>query len=560
LKIKTVSVRGYRTIKDEFSFDLGNMITLVGPNNVGKTNTLKAIQLFFTGYENSLKYDFETDMCKGERSLRTNIQITFGDFEENSDSDLIDIIKQIRSSLEISTGSDDEITLYLTFTPNSNAVYRVFPNAKRPKGSDGVAYSRLERRLFDYILGKISIHYIPSEKSVGDLYKTLVMPYLFKRMHKELSPSLQKLNGALKGASDEINAVLKGSGLGTFHTSFELPTEPEDFFRNVGFNLRDTNTTSVFQKGMGIQSAVLLSSFCWIARQENLDGKLPLWLVEEPESYLHPQLATQCLNLLQSLANDSQVITTTHSLGFVPQNPDQVLGVKLDDGWTKSSQYKTYHEATKQIRASLGVKFSDFYNFSEFNILVEGQTDRKYLNFVIDKIRENAEEAKRFPTILSSRLSVHDYGGVKGLEGFLRATFEFVRAERAAISLLDGDDAGDRARKDLQQFFGRKDILFQANADFVIVRDRFAVEGLLPDEWIKEISSSHAGWLEGYAEDAGGQILPFKVKDNSKDQYFNWFRNKAQSVPLDDWIERWRPVLAACELSLTRQGDKLYGI
>ena len=535
------------------------MVTLVGPNNTGKTNTLKAIQLFFTGYENDLKYVFEKDICKGEKSLRTNIQITFGDIDATSDADLIDIIQQIRIALAISSGSETEITLYLTFSQNSNPVYRVFPNAKRPKHSDGVAYSRLERRLFDYILAKLSIHYIPSEKSVGDLYRSLVMPYLFKRMHKELSPHLSVLNDALKGASDEINAVLTDGGLGGFQASFELPGEPEDLFRNVGFNLKDSNTTSVFQKGMGIQSAVLLSSFCWIARQEKADGKLSLWLLEEPESYLHPELATQCLSLLRALSGDSQVVVTTHSLGFVPQDPEKVLGVDLDSGWTKSSKFKTYHEATRQIRASLGVKFSDYYNFSEYNILVEGQTDRKYLDFVIKTIRGDEGEAKNFPTILSSGISVHDYGGVKGLEGFLRATFEFVRIERAAISLLDGDDAGDKARRDLQQFFGRKDVPFQANRDFVIVRDRFAIEGLMPDAWIKDVNQSHPGWLEGYAEDAAGQILPFKVKDSSKEQYFNWFKSKAQSSPLGEWFERWRPILTACEKSLAQQGKSLYG-
>ena len=76
LQIKSASVRGYRTIKDELGFDLDRMVTLVGPNNTGKTNTLKAIQLFFTGYDNDLNYLFDKDICKGEKSLRTNIQIT----------------------------------------------------------------------------------------------------------------------------------------------------------------------------------------------------------------------------------------------------------------------------------------------------------------------------------------------------------------------------------------------------------------------------------------------------------------------------------------------------
>ncbi|WP_416153112.1 AAA family ATPase [Thalassobaculum sp. OXR-137] len=50
MKISNISVRGYRTIKEELNFDLDQAITLVGPNNSGKTNTLKAIHYFSTGY------------------------------------------------------------------------------------------------------------------------------------------------------------------------------------------------------------------------------------------------------------------------------------------------------------------------------------------------------------------------------------------------------------------------------------------------------------------------------------------------------------------------------
>ncbi|MDM8348756.1 AAA family ATPase [Pseudomonas sp. sp1636] len=558
LKIKNISVRGYRTIKDELNFDLENMVTLVGPNNSGKTNTLRAIHLFFTGYENDLKYDFQSDICKGESSLRTNIQITIADINSAGDADLVEITSQVRAALEITAGSEEEITLYLTFSPNSNPVYRVFPNSKRPKGSDGVAYSRLERRLFDYVLGKFSIHYIPSEKSTSDLYRSLVMPYLFRKMHKVLDPHFTALNQALAGASNEINGFLKNGGLDGFKASFELPTEPDDFFRNLGFNLKDTNTTSVFQKGMGIQSAVLLASFCWIARQEKGDGKLSIWLLEEPESYLHPELASQCLSLLKSLSSESQVVLTTHSLGFVPQDPSKVLGVDLEHGWTKSSKFQTYHEATKKIRSSLGVKFSDYYNFSKYNVLVEGQTDRKYIEHVIDKLRASDSLAPQFPTLTSGDFSVHDYGGVKGLEGFLRATFEFVSTERASITLLDGDDAGDRARRDLQGFFGKKNVAFHSNVEFAIVRDRFAIEGLLPDDWIRQIHFDHPNWFEEYAEDAQEKILPFKIKDGNKEQFFNWFVGKLSSTNFDEWSDRWLPILKICEKSLTQQGEKLY--
>ncbi|WPZ32421.1 AAA family ATPase [Thalassobaculum sp. OXR-137] len=496
-------------------------------------------------------------MCKGERSLRTNIQVKIKIEEDLHDEELRGIVDQARTSLGAPTHSEDEITLYLTFSENSNPVYRIFPNLKRPKGADGASYSRLERRLFDYILSKLSIHYIPSEKSISDLYNNLVMPVLFERMHKVIAPHLEALNAALNEASDEINRFLKSSNLNNLDASFRLPNNPEDFFRKIEFNLKDNNTTSVFQKGMGIQSAVLLSSFCWIAQKEKNEGKLSLWLLEEPESYLHPELATQCIALLDVLSQYSQIIVTTHSLGFVPQDPTKAVGVTLEKGWTKTNRFKTYFEATSHIRQSLGVRFSDFYNFSKYNILVEGSTDRMYLDLVINSLKKHERFRKQYPILFSQNTYIHDFGGVKGIEGFLKATHEFIRKERASICILDGDDAGDSVRRSLQNYFSNKNIPFAPNVDFVVVRDRFAIEGLLPDKWVKEAAQAHPGWFDSYSEDAQGTIMPFKIKDGSKNSYLKFFSEKIMNSKPEEWTTYWKSVLDICEKSLSKQSREL---
>jgi ABC-type multidrug transport system ATPase subunit len=559
MRISSVSVRGYRTIKDEIAFDLDHAVTLVGPNNSGKTNTLKALHAFFTGYDNELGYDFETDICAGERSLRTNVQVTLSKIDPDADQEIFETIVDIHEALDVSSGGDDTITLYLTFSPNSNPSYRVFPNVKRPKGSDGVAYSRLERKLFDLVFANFSIHYIPSEKSITDLYRNLVLPFVFRRIHKVLEPHISEIKDALDASSDDINGTLDHAGLGDYKASFELPDHPDEIFRNMGFNLKDTNVTSVFSKGMGIQSAVLLASFCWIARQETEAGKSSLWLLEEPESYLHPELASQCLSLLKKLGQESQVIMTTHSLGFVPQNPLQSVGLELEDGWTRSTSFKTYHEATKKIRQSLGVRFSDYYNFSEYNILVEGQTDRQYFEHVLSFLKQVPELCQAYPILTSNKISIHDYGGVKGLEGFLRAAFEFVSRERPLVAVFDGDSAGEKARRDLNQFFGRKEVPFQANANYIIVRDRFQIEGLLPDVWLQEIYDEHPGWFDDFPKDAQGQILPFSVKDSRKEQFLGWFKGRSQESHFDEWASHWKGILDVLEESLSKQGSHLYG-
>lgn len=177
MRISSARIRGYRTLKDEIDLDLTGGLTLVGPNNAGKTNALKAIRLFFTGYENTLGYSRDIDLSKGQKA-QTNIALTFtGD--ESSDSEFYDSVKKLRELLGLPEASSGEVTIYLTFSNNSNPVYRVFPNSKRPTiGTFNAQYSRYERAFIDSVLDRFKVHYIPSDKGIPQLYNDLVLPFL----------------------------------------------------------------------------------------------------------------------------------------------------------------------------------------------------------------------------------------------------------------------------------------------------------------------------------------------------------------------------------------------
>ncbi|MGC3987776.1 MAG: hypothetical protein QM777_25340 [Pseudorhodoferax sp.] len=121
-----------------------------------------------------------------------------------------------------------------------------------------------------------------------------------------------------------------------------------------------------------------------------------------------------------------------------------------------------------------------------------------------------------YPLLTVRAAQFEDFGGVKHLSGFLRATYQFIKSERPCVSVFDGDDAGERERRDLQRFFGQKNIPFEANRQFVSVRSRFSIEGLFPDEWIKEIHEQNPSWFSAYAVDASGELEPFVIKDERK--------------------------------------------
>jgi hypothetical protein len=512
-------------------------------------------RLFFSGYENSFAYERSTDLSFGQSKLLTGVAVTFE--IEAEDRQVRQELSQILELLNIGSSGLEEVTIYLTFSSSSNPSYRVFPNSKRPKDASAKsAYSRLERQFVSNVLSMFSVHYIPSDKSTEQLYKSLVRPFLLQEAYGAVTPHLSLISGALDGVAESLDGSLKSAGLPNVSCSFEFSDNPAEFFKDVSFTLKDPSETSIFNKGMGIQSAALLAAFSWITKMEVQAGKSVLWLLEEPESYLHPELASQCDLLINELRRQSQVVCTTHSLAFVPQDPKLTVGVGLEDGWTAITTFKTYVEATRKIRDALGVRFSDFYNLDHFNVAVEGETDRYYLQALIDLLTRLGL-SDRFPILTSGDVSFLDHGGVNGLVGFLKATYEFIRRERTLVAVFDGDEAGTRGRRELAGYFGKKEIPFQSNQHFLIVRDRFAIEGLFPDEWVQALYKDSPNWFDDCEFDAAGTLLPFCIKDRNKKQFQDAMFRRLEDVTDEGELERWFVFLEALESALSKETSRL---
>jgi AAA15 family ATPase/GTPase len=136
-------IKNYRSIKTEVTVNLDGGLTIVGPNNSGKTNILKALQLFFSGPNGSL-YNTRRDLPFGSTNEQTSITIYFS-YDTNKDSIFLDTYTKMLSHLEGSKQLAQEIPLFLYFTSTGKAVYQFFSNDKiKPKlsGLDPVTQYR----------------------------------------------------------------------------------------------------------------------------------------------------------------------------------------------------------------------------------------------------------------------------------------------------------------------------------------------------------------------------------------------------------------------------------
>lgn len=553
MELRDIRIRNFRTVGQEQGLPLGRGMTLVGPNSSGKTNILRAIQILFTGFDNTFSYSRSHDLTFGEHRNRTSIVAAFTGDPDGADKEIFDLVDELHK-LQGTSRSSNEFGLTLYFTETDTPVYNVFPNVKRPTDkSKNAQYSRIHKQLTTLLIESFCIYYVPSAKSIPQLYEELLAPFLRRLAAKALQPHVESVLTDLGMVASRLNSQLHAAGLSNLSASFTFPGNSlERLFTNFDFVLEDPAKTPLYEKGMGIQATALLASFLWVTQEQKANGKSVIWLLEEPESYLHPQLSTSCLRILTELEKESLVVKTTHALNFVPQDPEKVRGVFINSSRTEISSFKTFAEATTRLREYLGIRFSDFYNLDAYNVLVEGPTDREVLKWLLTRA-----PAEKYAWPLLRKAQILDQGGVKHLTGFLRATFLFIRKERACVAMLDGDEAGTKERKELQHYFGNIHVPFASNLDFVVVRDRFAIEGLFPDSWIIDLHVEHENWFRSFSIDASGQLLPFDIHDNHKPQALSELRKRADGEADLNWATRFIGLCHALEDALDKQVKRL---
>lgn len=501
--------------------DLSKGLTLVGPNNSGKSNTLLGIHYFFTGPDNNHAYDHVYDLPFGQETVQTSLACTFiCDLNIGLDREIISSVKKMQTMLADSKQDlvTNSFTISVVFR-KSSPVYQIFPGIKQdPKRRD--EYLALQRFVIDSILTHFKCYRIPSDKSVEKAYFDFVIPLVKREIARAIKPYDKDIRESINSLSSSMNSTLAEAGISEVEVTLDYPKGAlENLISSLELQVDDTSKSSIYSKGMGLQSAVLFSSLEWVTKQQN-DHHI-IWLIEEPETYMHPALAHKACKLLDKLSKISTLVKTTHSLSFLPTEASTIYGVSFErkEKSTNLSTYKTLLDATSDIRGALGVRFSDYFNLSKINIFVEGQTDCHYLKAAIQSYEKHH---KRKLLIGSGDVSIISFGGCSELVGFLQANYEFISKEVVAISLFDGDDAGDKATAKLRGSLGKKGG-FYPDRDYTSLPDGKEIEGLFPDDWIWAVHNEHPNWIdqENFDYDAAKKIKKIKIQDEHKKSYMN---------------------------------------
>jgi putative ATP-dependent endonuclease of OLD family len=391
MKLVSFSVNNYRSITKAYRLPVRQSTVLLGPNNEGKSNILKAL---VTGLEvlTDLKlykirrgrvqaqrrdlggYSWERDYPISFQSKHPTGESVFNLEFELTSNEIDEFFDEVKSSLNGSL----PIQLSLGKADPSFKVVK--------KGPGGPALSKKDELIAQYISKRINITYIPSVRTY-DQAESIVSGIVDRELRtveqqgayqKALTEVAKIQAPILDEISKSITQTLRVFLPNVANVKVTIPEEARyrALRRSCEIIVDDGTATPLARKGDGVQSLAALS----LMRHSSESGALGRQLIlaiEEPESHLHPSAMHQLRTVLAEIAGKHQVIMTTHCPVFVDRTSIKSNIIVYQN---KAIPAKDVME----IRDILGVRASDNLQHAELILLVEGEEDKVALKALLD--------------------------------------------------------------------------------------------------------------------------------------------------------------------------------
>lgn len=344
--IKSVQIRKFRSLKSVTKkLEFSDLNIFVGQNDQGKSNLLRALNLFFNNETDlDTRFRFSEDYC----------------YHSNTGK-----------------GTRHEIRIDLVIEPPQ----RRFKHAKPLRWTkrwrqDG---SIIEERKYiesgnevpprdgvSQWLDKIRYRYIPAIKGqnyfsalMGELYDVLNEAHAdtLTTQGEEFINGIQKITkGITKDLSEQIG----------ISNTIQVPSDFKQLFSNLDFGVRiNDNTYHLKQRGDGIKIRHIPVILKYMSEQERSISRAgyvkpdTIWGFEEPENNLELRYAFELAKTFKQYSKDIQIFITTHSPAFYAL--DQTDGDNVntfyisqdDDNCTQVDIVS--HEKTDDLHENMGL-------------------------------------------------------------------------------------------------------------------------------------------------------------------------------------------------------------
>src|SRR5579862_7199376 len=386
MKLVSFSVQNYRSIAKANRIEVGRSTVLVGPNNEGKSNVLRALvtamEVLKTGsrpviakgmrihlpfsLRGGRQYDWEEDFPINLQSAKPEGVSTFSLEFELDDEEIEAFRSEVRSSLNG--------TLPIQLELGRNSVTFTVPK----KGPGGKKLSEKASLIANFVAQRIEFEYIPairtaesSERIVNSLVgKELAGLEELPGYKEALTKIMEIQQPVLDKLSTSVHSTMKAFLPAINSVRFEIAEEQRALAlrRSSRIIVDDGTPTDLEHKGDGVQSLAALALMRH-ASEIGSKGKSFVIAIEEPESHLHPSAIHVLRKVINELAQKYQVVITTHSPLFVDR-----LNIRSNILVNKNRAVPA--KSVDQIRSILGVRASDNLRHAELVLVVEGDEDK----------------------------------------------------------------------------------------------------------------------------------------------------------------------------------------
>lgn len=563
MRLEFIEIRDYRSIfvddgGQTFRLDLAEGAnTLVGQNNCGKSNVLRAVSMALDpNHEFSIGDD-----VPGPRPFSYPI-ITLGfrgDRSRPAEAVVLEAAEEYERSLVGRTGetgaSDGSVVLRVSFVPNEDGARRdeqlLTPGAIA--GSMSSESKRLLKTAIDELRSAVRFVLISSGESIESVlegnFREILHSVVRERLQKEfetaehsrqqyvsglqeslLRPLRDRLAADVKGLFPEIDGV----GLTPDVSSIERTLS------NVAVTVDDIVSTPLAGKGTGVRGGVLVAMLSYLALNAS---RGMVFALEEPEAFLHPGAQENLRDHLEELASAAGVslVITTHSPFIVTRSPNgRVFCLAKDkDGRTRVSESARgdadhaplvgglLRETTIE---SLLAASSALPPGTGAVVLVEGDGDRFCL--------EHAATLVGRPDLLDG-LAITPTGGTVRLVA--QAVITRAATDLPIIVVVDNDEPGRDARSQLigQKFGFPKDrVLTYAHLfEQRWLQEPIEAEDVFDPQLIEDFVTAHGPSVIAGSKKRPDGAFHYDFDQVAKESLNAWLLAKTKPEHVEKWIE-----------------------
>lgn len=437
------SVSNYKSITLAYKMDISNNTVLLGKNNEGKTNVLKALILsmdIISNYRSIKrralqrgKYDWSEDypihlQNSKAKNKNTVFRLDFSITEEETRELFEHIGSLVKGSFSV------QIKLF----ENNTADVVAFKRGKNTKTSFD---SHIEQ-ICHFISRHIDVQYVPAIRTERDALQAIshlvaselsnieededakkyleALDIIQKYEKKKLDSLGKRLSAQLKQFLPKVKKV-QISLIDRYSRSL--------FRKDIEVEIDDGVLTNLSNKGDGVKSLVAIALLSQIQSTHNR-----IIIVDEPENHLHPEAIHYIRNVLLGLPSNNQIIISTH-------NPIFVNRVEVKSNIIVKESKAVPASRIEEIRKELGIAVHDNLQYANYIIVVEGLTDKRIL----------LKYFALYQTQIMLQINNNSIG-IRSIAGANNLKVEVMGLERYCcpyLVLLDHDSAGKAAKNEV---------------------------------------------------------------------------------------------------------------